>query len=485
MTQQQMDRILEIGIALTSERDTRRLLDMILSEAMSLTNSDAGTLYLLDDDRLRFTIVKNNTLGTDKGTDGAVIDIEPVPLNKEHLAALAILENRTILIDDAYDPGLSYALQGPRRYDALTGYHTGSVLVTPMNNAKGEPVGVLQLINAEDADGKVIPFPGDAVKAVESVASQAAVAIQNARYTQEIKDLFASYVETSVQAIGKLTPFNENHTRNMVEYAGRFLDWINIRAEAEGRELPYPPVRREELLMSCWLHDLGKLVTPVDIMNKNTRLWPNQKADIMHRLERFRLTAEVMKLRDLISDDEERDVRDRTTELRDFIETADTKILQNRAEALEKYAAWRFTGMDGTDEPYLTDEEIHQLEVPYRTLTDEEFEVMHDHARQTGELLAQMRFPDEMKNVRTWAPMHHELLNGRGYPDGLTADVIPEEVRIITILDIFEALTACDRDYKTPKTPEEAVSHLRKIAGFGEIDADLVELFAESRCWEG
>ena len=484
MTPEKMDQILDIGIALTAEKDIHALLEKIMDGAMKIAECDGGTLYLKDGDVLRFTIMRNRSLGTYQGGHGEAIDLPPVPIDRDHISSLALLEDRTIRIDDAYDPMLAGALRGPRAYDANLGYHTESVLVVPMKNPAGDQIGVLQLINALDADGVPRPFDDDSMRAVQSIASQAAVAIQNVRYLQEIRKLFESYVETSIQAMGKLTPFNENHTRNMVCYCKSFLDYLNTKAVEAGEPIPYPKQRYEELVMSTWLHDLGKLVTPVDIMNKNARLWPRQKANIQHRMEVLLLQMEVMVLKGQASREEQSLVEKRAAELLAFVERADCAIVEDRAEKLEELASWTYVDADGVKRPYLLDDEVHQLSVPYRTLTDEEFQIMHDHVVHTDELLAKMKFPADMAHVRQWAPMHHELLNGKGYPNNLAGDEIPEEVRILTILDIFEALTAVDREYKQPKTPAEAVAHLHRIAGFGEVDDELVTLFEESQCWE-
>lgn len=478
MTQEQMNRILDIGIALTSEQDIHALLERILSEAMVFTNCDAGTLYLKEGNYLKFAILRNNTLHTYQGGHGEPIDIPPVPLDREHVSSLALLENRTILIADVYEDSLDYCLQGPRGYDSVTGYHTQSVLVVPMKDPRGNQVGVLQLLNAMTADGSVCEFSADSVMAVESIASQAAVALSNARQLKENQDMFQSFVETMVAAVGTLTPYNENHTRNMVTYGKKFLKYLRETSRA------IPASNEKQLLMAIWLHDLGKLVTPISIMNKNTRLWPQQKTDILHRMESFRLRAELMEMKGRLPKEEARKVFDRTQEIRDFLAAADTNVLNEREELLKKYSEWSFPQEDGTAVPYLQEAEIHQLSVKYRTLTDEEFEIMHNHVVQTDKLLSSMHFPSDMPNVRQWASAHHELLNGKGYPQHLHGEQIPTEVRILTILDIFEALTATDREYKKPKTPEDAITHLHKIAGFGEVDDALVTLFEESRCWE-
>lgn len=478
MTQEQMNRILHVGIALTSEKKTGVLLEKIMSEAMAIANCDAGTLYLLEKDQLKFTIMRNHTLGIYEGGDDAEIRLPRVPMDREHVSSLALLESRTINIADAYDENLESVFQGPKNYDSVTGYHTKSVLVVPMQGHANEQIGVIQLINAMDEKGQVCAFSEDVVMCLESIASEAAVAISNAQYIEENEKMLQSFIETMVTAVGTLTPYNANHTRNMVTIGRKFIRYLKDTSYAMSKE------HENEFIVSIWLHDIGKLVTPVAIMNKNTRLWPAQKEEIMHRLESFSLMTEIELLKGRITEEKSRMLNQRIQEITDFIKIADTGAFEGREETLRKFSSWTFTRTNGERVPYLTKDEISQLSVDYRTLTDEERDIMHNHVVQTERLLSSMRFPKDMPHVKEWASSHHELLNGRGYPRHLTAVDIPYEVRILTILDIFEALTATDREYKKPKSPEEAVAHLKSLAAFGELDGNLVKLFAESRAWD-
>ena len=200
MTQENMKKILEIGVQLSAERDFNRLMERILSCMMELTNCDAGTLYLLKEDRLHFRVMRNNTLNTYAGGDGKEPDLPPVPLKRENVCALALLEGKTILVEDVRNCR-EYDFSGPIRYDAITKYHTQSMLVVPMRNREGESIGVLQLINALDESGTTCAFAEDMVLMAESVASQAAITIQNARYIQEIRELFQSFVKTMSSAV--------------------------------------------------------------------------------------------------------------------------------------------------------------------------------------------------------------------------------------------------------------------------------------------
>ena len=217
MTQKEMQSILEIGTAISSEKDYNRLLEMILNRIMELPHADAGTLYLADGDVLRFKIMRNNTMHTYEGGDGKEPNLPPVKLSRENVCAMSYLENRTVCIENVRT-STEYDFSGPVRYDAMTGYHTQSMLVVPMHNRQGERLGVIQLINAMDAAGDVCAFPADIIPAVESVASQAAITIQNVLYIENIKELFESFVRVMSSALDERTPYNASHTRHMVEY---------------------------------------------------------------------------------------------------------------------------------------------------------------------------------------------------------------------------------------------------------------------------
>lgn len=226
MRLEDMKKVLEIGVKLSSERDLERLLEEILSCVMELARCDAGTLYLLDGDVLRFRISRNNTLKNYSNGEG----MPPVPLERANVCALALLEDRTICVEDVYHSP-DYDFSGPRRYDARNGYRTRSMLVVPMRSRGGEKLGVLQLINAMDGDGQVCPFAPDMELVLESVASQAALAIQNVRYIREIKGLFNSFVRVMSTAIDERSSYNADHSRRMARCGERFMDWLNARSK--------------------------------------------------------------------------------------------------------------------------------------------------------------------------------------------------------------------------------------------------------------
>jgi len=486
MRQDEMKKVLEVGVLLSAERDPNRLLDRILSCVMELARCDGGTLYFLDGDALRFKIMRTDSLGTRSGGDGRDPDLPPVKLRRENVCALSLLEDRTVCIRDVYhDPTCDFS--GPIAYDALTGYHTQSMLVVPLRGREGERIGVLQLINALDEKGNVCAFSEEMALVLESVASQAAVTIQNMRYIREIRELFRSFVRVMSAAIDERSPYNANHSRRMAECGGRFVDFLNAQAEASGRERPFSPSHREELVTSIWLHDIGKLTTPLEVMDKAERLSPMQKAEIRHRLEVIRMQGKIDCLEGRISEAE-----------RDALE-ADTREAEQTIERMGKAGflpdeqlAWLdavhkrvYRDENGDEHPWLTDEEYTMLSIRKGTLSPEERKVMENHVVVTDKLLSQIKFPSELSHVRQWAAAHHELLNGSGYPGHIAGEAIPDEVRILTILDIFDALVADDRPYKPGMPVEKALSILDSMANReGKLDPDLTARFTASRCWE-
>ena len=486
MNQADVKKILEMGVLLSSEQELDCLLEYILQCMMELARCDAGTLYLLDGDALHFKIMRNDTLGTYSGGSRPAPNLPPVPLRRENVCALALIENRIIRIQDVKNCR-EYDFSGPIRYDAMTGYNTQSMLVAPMRNREGDKIGVIQLINAMDSEKRVCEFAEELVLVVESAASQAAITIQNARYVSEIKELFRSFVRVMSSAVDELTPYNGSHTRHMAEYGNRFLDYLNQKAEQAGKTPPFPPARREELLMSVWLHDIGKLVIPLEVMNKETRLLPEQYRDFLHRMEVIRLRSEIDFLSGRIAAWERDTVVQRTWQAIQLVDAVNSAgfLPDERLAELDALADLTYTGEDAIFYPWLTAEEHAMLSIRKGTLSDAERKIMEGHVSTTGKFLSQMRFSKELSHVPQWASAHHELLNGSGYPNHLSGDAIPYEVRIITILDVFDALVADDRPYKPGMPVEKALSILQSMAEReGKLDPDLTRLFCQSKCWE-
>lgn len=485
MKQEEMRKILEIGVMLSEARDYHCLLDQILKCMMDLASCDAGTLYLKDGDTLKSMIMRNNTFETYFGGDGVAPDMAPVSLTKENVCALAFLEQRTIRMDDIKLCG-EFDFSGPRQYDEMTGYHTRSMLVVPIASQRGGAIGVLQLINAMDEQGNVCGFSEEMALILESLASQAAITIQNVQYVRDIKGLFYSFVRLMSSAIDERSPYNATHSRHMVACGAGFLDYINKTAESRGEAPVFNARHREEVLMSVWLHDVGKLVTPLEVMDKRARLLPEQYASFMHRMEKVRLLSKLDCVCGRITKDQLNETMAKIEEAITLVDwTNIAGYLPDEAIGqIDELAARTYTEEDGTRAAWLTPEEHTMLSIRKGTLSEKERKTMENHVVMTRKFLSQIRFSEDLSHVPDWASSHHEFLDGSGYPAHLKGDEIPYEVRIITILDIFDAIVAEDRPYKPGMPVESALFILTEMVQEGKLDAELVRLFIESKCWE-
>ncbi len=480
MTAQHMQTLLDICAALSAERDREALLSRILDTAMDLTVCDGGTLYLLEEDGLHFCRMVTRSFGLRQGGHDAPITLPPVPLKPSHVCARAVLENRLINVPDVHQDR-EFDFSGARRYDAMTGYHTRSMLVVPLTNDRGGLIGVLQLINALTEAGQPTDFIPEMEPLVTALASQAAISLTNMQYAEQITELMDSLVGALSTAIDQRTPYNANHTRNMVKYAARFLDWL----ERTGNDWSFDTDRRRSFLLSVWLHDVGKLVVPLEVMDKATRLGP-----ALERVEsRFAIMALLDRIALLEGRLDEAAFSARTAEREEalaLIRKANTAgfLPDESIAAIEDLAKRTYTDENGEARPWLTEKERVCLTVRKGTLTAAERAVMEGHVTATARILEQVAFPRQYAQVPEWAAAHHELLNGTGYPDHRTAESLPREVRLLTILDVFDALTARDRPYKPPMPVEKALAILHSMVREGSLDEEILALFEESRAWE-
>lgn len=474
-----LQKILNIGIAFSKERDKERLLDRMLTAAMDITHCDGGTLYINNGEALEFHIMITRSKGIHEGGCKGEVSLPPVPLCDKNVCACSVIYRRLINIPDVYHCD-RFDFSGPRNYDAMTGYHTQSMLVVPLEDDREHVIGVVQLINALDETGEIIPFHLEYEQILLAIGSQAAICLVNMNYACQIREMLDSYVKVMSTAIDDRTPYNANHTRNMVIYARRFISWLKEKHIV--RDLDEN--RIQEFLMSVWMHDIGKLITPLSIMDKQGRLGRNYFL-VRDRLEKIRLLTRIDRLEGLISEDEaavfEEDIKNALELIKTVNETG--YLTDELAEQVGQLAARTYREEDGTIHPWITAEEHEQLMIRKGTLTGGERQIMQEHVEKTRMMLEQMAFGDEYKDVLIWAPQHHELLDGSGYPRGLKGDEICAEVRLLTILDIFEAMTAIDRPYKKAMPAERAFSILYQMVEQGQIDGGILKLFEQSGAW--
>ena len=316
---------------------------------------------------------------------------------------------------------------------------------------------------------------------ISDITENAMLFIANKRLANQVIDLMNSFVEVMVTAIDEESSYNANHTKSMVRYAERYLGWL----EKQGELTEHTAENTAPLIMSVWLHDIGKLLVPQEIMDKPTRLGA-AAAELSHRFEIARL---VLKNESLTYPERKAELEGLAEQLREaekLISSADTAGFLDEETISRLKAAARIECplSDGSRRPLLSDKELEALTVVRGTLTSEERKIIESHVSWTGTLLSKMEFRGDYKKVPLWAAGHHELLDGSGYPERLSGEDIPWETRLITIIDIYDALTAEDRPYKPPMKPEKAFAVLDDMAEQGKIDKTILNSFRSSEAWK-
>lgn len=505
-----IERLNSIGVALSAERDNARLLEMILLGAKEITNADGGTLYTVtDDNRLKFEIMRTDSLGIAMGgTTGKDIPFPPLPLYREDgspninmVAACAVLNDTAINIEDAYEAE-GFDFSGTRKFDQNTGYRSKSFLTIPMKNHEKEIIGVLQLLNAIDPKtGNVIAFSAEKQQLAESLASQAAVALTNHNLIEGLKNLFESFIELIADAIDEKSPYTGGHCRRVPELAMMLAQTAIAAEEGPFKDFALSDKEVYELRIAAWLHDCGKVTTPEYVVDKPTKL-----ATIFDRIQLIDLRFELLKkqaetemLRKQIEAMQKGQITQvQTLEIqlqaykrqldddREFLRSANIGgefMTPEHQERVVRIAAYPLLGEDGKPGPFLTENEVYNLNIPRGTLTAEERQVINNHIVVTINMLESLPYPKALRRVPEYAGGHHERMDGKGYPRGLTREQMSIPARMMGIADIFEALTARDRPYKKAKTLSESLFILGKMKNDNHIDPDVFDLFIREKIY--
>ena len=498
-----------IGIALSQERDIDRLLETILVAAKNLTRADGGTLYRLVDDKLQFEILRNDSLSIAMGgTSGNPVPFYPIPLhdkdgnaNLTMVAAYAALNDSTVNIADAYsEEGFDFS--GTRNFDKRTGYRSTSFLTVPMKNHEGEIIGVLQLLNAIDAaTGKVAAFGDEDRRLAESLASQAAIALTNRFLIQQLEVLFESLIELINTAIDDKSPYTGGHCKRVPTLTMMLAEAADAATEGPLAEFRMTDKDRYELKIAGLLHDCGKITTPVHVVDKATKLQTifDRIGLVDTRFEALKREAEIAMLRALLAArgagdtaSEQRAREDFEARIRQYDDDREflrrTNIGGERMSPedqarVSRIAQYTWTGPRGVAERFLSRDEEANLTIPYGTLNQQEREIINHHIVATIKMLEALPWPRHLTNVPEYAGGHHERMDGKGYPRGLTRAQMSVQARIMGIADIFEALTAKDRPYKPGKTLSESLSILGKFKENGHVDPDLFDIFVRDRVY--
>jgi HD-GYP domain-containing protein (c-di-GMP phosphodiesterase class II) len=517
-----------IGIALSTERDTNRLLEAILIAAKRITNADAGTLYLYDSEQqsLKFEIIRTDTLGIAMGgTTGVPITFYPIQLydaaenaNHNMVVAHAALSGTSVNIPDAYKAE-GFDFSGTKSFDRKTGYRSTSLLAVPMRNHENELIGVLQLINAQDrVSNKIVPFSPQDQSLLESLASQAAIALTNHLLIQHMELLFESFISLINTAIDDKSAYTGGHCERVPVLTMMLADAVNRTKDGPLKDFVMTEKDRYELKIAGLLHDCGKITTPVHVVDKSTKL--ETIFDRIHlidtRFEVLKRDAEIGMLRARLNlpspiplpqageggaqrreraEGEERDVAilaeyearirqlDNDREFLRHCNVGSEKMDAAHQERVLSIAAYTWRDDTGKEASFLSAEEQENLTIRAGTLTDAERQIINHHIDVTIKMLESLPWPRHLKKVPEYAGGHHERMDGKGYPRGLKREQMSVQARVMGIADIFEALTAKDRPYKRGKTLTESLAILGKFKESGHIDADLFDVFVREKVY--
>jgi HD-GYP domain-containing protein (c-di-GMP phosphodiesterase class II) len=504
---ERLDLLTEVSVALGDGHDDIDIfLDRILKVAKSMTNADGGTLYRpsADGRSLCFHIWLNDTLGIRQGgTSGNPIDLPPIPLvddagekNLASVAAYAANFHRSVNIADVYRADV-FNFSGMLTFDETFGYRSQSNLTVPMTDHEGELVGVLQLINARDREtGAIRPFSDTDQRFIEALAAQAAVALTNQQLVVQMERLLEALVNLINIGIDEKSPYTGRHCQFVPELTMLLAEAVHETDRGPMADFRMTDADRRELWLAGLLHDCGKITTPVHVVDKATKL--ETIFDRIHMIDtRFEVLlrdAEIRALRAQCEDGADRAAiaaalaaeQARLRADREFLRGANVGsegMSQADQERVRRIAAYRWTGPDGVARDFLDEDEVRNLTVRFGTLNDDERKIINNHIDVTIRMLESLPWPKHLKNIPEYAGGHHERMDGKGYPRGLTREQMSVQARVMAIADIFEALTARDRPYKKGKTLSESLHILGKFALNGHIDPDLFDIFVRQKVY--
>ena len=504
--EERISKLNEIGLSLSKEDDTNVIFELIMEEAKNITNADGRTLYMISDDAkaMKFEIMRTDSMNyAQGGTSGVEITIPPMPLfdkegNPNHSSIVTYSANtgKTANIKDAYKEG-DFDFTGAKTFDKNSGYRTKSVLSVPLKNHENDIVGVMQLINATDIkSGKVVAFSDDMQEQVESLASQGAVALTNKRLVKELKTLFESFIQLIATAIDRKSEYTGGHCERVPDITMMLADAVENTTEGTYKDFVMTEDERYELYIAAWLHDCGKVATPVHVVDKATKLetiydrienvqtrfeilkrdaeikFLNTKIELLEKNDMVGLKNAEAKLNlQLAQFDEELAFVEKSNVGGEFMQDTD----QDRIRQIGEYE-WNYKG---ETIPFLSELEVRNLTIAKGTLLPEERETINDHIVITIEMLEKLPYPKNLRNVPEFAGGHHETLDGKGYPKGLTGDQMSVQAKMMAIADIYEALTASDRPYKDGKKLSQAMRILGFMKNEYHIDEELFEIFVK------
>jgi HD-GYP domain-containing protein (c-di-GMP phosphodiesterase class II) len=502
------DQLLEIGNALNAARDPGRVLELILTHARQITNADAGSIYVVNAAKgtLTFKFARNDSVNAD-------FSEFTMRITERSIVGAAALSGKTIRIADLYVPGGPEALgrrfEHDRSFDQRFGYQTRSMITTPMISPEGKVLAIIQLINArsdraplrtpEDFETRVLPFTEQDEHLCEALASQAAVALESARLHAEVQALFEGFVRASVHAIEQRDPTTRGHSQRVADLTVELAKAADRTTVGVFRDVSFDREALREIQYAGLLHDFGKVGVREEVLVKAKKLHEHQLQLVMARFDHMRTVLQLEQLEEQLArarrgesvDDEalQRSHAARLAELEDMmklvLEANEPSVLPADApERLAELARLVFRGPGGQAIRIIGGDELGALTIRRGSLTEAERAQIQAHVTHTYNFLRRIPWGPSLARVPDIAAKHHEYLDGSGYPERIPAAGIPLQARMMTVADIFDALTASDRPYKKAVPVTKALDILNSEVTAGKLDADVFDLFVRLRIYE-
>ncbi len=517
-TSENVKYVLRISRELNGIRDTKKLLNLILQKAREITNADAGSIYTVDwneqreaDSRIIFKVTQNETVQQE-------LEEFSIKINEDSMVGCAVVHSKAINIPDLYhlDPDRNknpFRARHDKTFDQRTGYQCRSMLTLPMYDISYRVIGVIQLINRrgpnvfslkglQDFSSSVVPFTETDIEYAEIVAQQAGIALENAMLTQEKEDLFEGFVHASVTAIEQRDPTTSGHSHRVALLTLNQAEILNNITTGPFKDVHFNKMQLKEIEYASLLHDFGKLGVREQVLVKAKKLYPWELDLLLERFEHIRSRFEVEYLRDYVAflngkstlapgfgpDTFRTSFESKAAELEEFLGfilkcNEPTVLEQGGFERLKDIANLSFRDAKNRNRPVLSYRELEALSVSRGSLTREEFAEIQSHVTHTYEFLRKIPWGRSFPNVPAIAAKHHEKLDGTGYPSGSHEGEIPTQTRLMTISDIFDALTASDRPYKKAVPVQKALEILDMEVKSKKVDAELFKIFCESKVY--
>jgi HD-GYP domain-containing protein (c-di-GMP phosphodiesterase class II) len=443
------------GMALSAESSEERLIQLVLRALVDMTSSDSAAFLR---PKSAGGLEVKEVLGSESG-------------------AVAGAAEAARLGEAVHRPALDAAV--------------GASLALPLHDHQGRLAGVLQVSRPRDEHGAPRShFLEAEVAAARSLASQASVALRNRALVDEFRLLFEGLIDLTVTALDEKSAYTGGHCRRVPILAELLADAVGRTREGTFARFEFSATERYELRIAALLHDFGKVVTPMHVMDKATKLETiSDRIELVAaRFAALQREAEVAWLRARLGEEGDGAAEaPGIAELREdlaFLRTCNVGGEQMDVTAQERVraiASRRWLDADGARAPVLNDDEIENLTISRGTLNARERKVIEDHAALTIRLLGQLPFPPQLSGVPRIAGSHHERIDGHGYPLGLAGAEITLQGRLLGLADVFEALTAPDRPYRDPLSVSDALEELGRLVKRGHLDADLFDVFLRER----